>query len=308
MGFATTAQQVALMFAFILLGLFGARKKWIGPQAVTGMTNILVYFVAPGVIIQAFNRTFSADRLRDLGIVALVDLAAFPLAILLGWLLFRKVRDPDRRRNLRFAAIYSNAGFLGLPLVQALLGPDGVFFAVIFVVVFNIFVWTQGRSMFISGQAGVKELFANPVIPSMVIGIVLFLFSVRLPGFLVTGIGYLAALNAPLSMFVVGASLAGVRWRTFATDPWIWLGTAVRTLLIPTLAILALWPIPLPAEVRLTILIPLACPVAAYLVMFSVLHETDTDFPARLVSLSTLISVLTLPAWVALANTLWGVT
>jgi len=292
------------MFSFILLGLFGARKNWIGPQAVTGMTNILVYFVAPGVVIQAFNRQFSSDRLRDLGIVAVVDIAAFVLAIFLGWLLFHRVSDPDRRRNLRFAAIYSNAGFLGLPLVQALLGPDGVFFAVIFVVAFNVFVWTQGRSMFV-GKAGLQEVLSNPVIPSMVVGIVLFLFSVHLPGILVTGIGYLAALNAPLSMFVVGASLAAVRWRTFASDPWVWVATAVRNVLIPTLAVVALWPVPLPVEARLTILIPLACPVAAYLVMFSVLHETDTDFPARLVSLSTLVSVLTLPAWVAFAYALW---
>ncbi|MCL2736854.1 MAG: AEC family transporter [Propionibacteriaceae bacterium] len=306
MGFAVTAQQVALMFVFILFGLVGAKRGWIGPQAVTGLTNILVFFVTPGVIIQAFHRPFTLDRLHDLGIVALIDFVAFPVMMALAWVVYGKVVAPDRRRSLRFGLIYSNAGFLGIPLAQALLGPDGVFFAVIFLVPFNVFAWTQGWSMFTSEHVSiVKQLFSNPAIPAVLVGLALFASSLPLPGIVVTGLGYLAGMNAPLSMFVVGASLAAVSLRTVVADPWLWLGTAMRNLAIPTVGILVLWAVPLPLVAKLSILIPLSCPVATYLVMFCVKHAVDADFSARLVSMSTLASIVTLPAAVSLGSALW---
>jgi len=306
MGFGTTAQQVGLMFVFILLGLFGAHKKWIGDQAVVGMTNIMVYFVTPAVILQAFNRPFDIGKLGELGIVAAVCLVAFPVMIGLVWLLYAKVRDPDRRRDLRFGGIYSNAGYLGIPLVQALYGSDGVFFTVLFVVAFNIFVWTQGWAMFPSTTGGpLKQLFKNPAIPSVILGLLLFVFSVNLPSIVTEGLGYLAGLNAPLAMLIVGATLAKVNWRTFATDPWVWVGTAVRNVLIPLIAVLVLWAVPLSQTAKAAILIPIACPVAAFLVMFTVLHEMRPDFASRLVCVSTLACIVTLPATVSLAYALW---
>ncbi|MCL2482451.1 MAG: AEC family transporter [Propionibacteriaceae bacterium] len=307
MGFAVTAQQVGLMAVFIVFGLFGAKKKWISDQAATGLTNILIYFVTPGVILQAFNRPFSMSRLHELGIVTLVVCLAFPVMTGLAYLIYLKVPDLAIRRDLRFSLIYSNAGFLGIPLSQALLGPDGVFFAVIFMVPFNIFVWTQGWSMYDSRRTGpIKRLFSNPAIPAVIVGIALFLAPVSLPSIVVTGLNYLAGMNAPLAMFVVGVSLARVRWRTFASDPWIWLGTAMRNLLIPIVGILALWLVPLSIQAKLGVLIPLSCPVATFLVMFAVTHKVDSDFAARLVSLSTLVSILSLPATVSVASSLWS--
>ena len=305
MGFATTAQQVGLMFGFILLGLFGAKKTWISKETVSGLTNILVYFVTPGVIIHAFYRPFSLSQLHDMGITALVDALLFPAMMLLVYVLYARVKDPDRRRTLRFGGIYSNAGYLGIPLVQALFGAEGVFFAVWYVVAYNIYVWTQGWSMFPAGRGGLKQLLSNPAIPSVVVGLGLFASSWTLPGVVVTGLTYLSEMNAPLSMFVVGASLAGVAWRTVATDPWVWVGTAVRNVLIPALGVLVLWAVPLPVTARLATLILLSAPVAAFLVMFTVMHHEDTDFPSRLVTLSTLVSIATLPGTVALAQALW---
>ena len=306
MGFSTTAEQVGLMFAFIALGLLAAKKLWINDQAVSGMTNILIYFVTPGVIINAFNRPFSRSRLAEFGVAAVVIVGIFLVMILIAWVLFVRVRDADRRRDLRFATIYSNAGYLGIPLVQALLGSDGVFFAVLFLVCFNIFVWTQGWSMFSDTTGGrVKQLFSNPALPAVIVGVAIFITSLPLPGIVSTGLGYLSTMNAPLSMFVIGASLAAIKWRTFAADVWVWVGTAVRTVLVPLIMVLILWVVPLPHEAKVAILIPTACPVAAFMVMFSIMRKISPDFATRLVCLSTLVSIVTLPAILSLASALW---
>jgi len=306
MGFSTTVQQVGLMFAFIAMGLLAAKRLWIDDKAVSGMTNILIYLVTPGVILNAFNRPFSRSRLAEFGIAAVVIVGVFFVMIAIAWALFARVRDADKRRDLRFATIYPNGGYLGLPLVQALLGSDGVFFAILFVVWFNIFVWTQGWSMFSTTPGGrIKQLFSNPALPTVAIGVVIFLTSLRLPNVVATGLGYLATMNAPLSMFVIGASLAAIKWRTFAADIWVWVGTAVRTVVVPLVMVLVLWVVPLPHEAKISILIQAACPVAAFMVMFSIMHKTNTDFATRLVCLSTLVSIVTLPATLTLASALW---
>ena len=332
MGFGTTTQQVGLMAVFILLGLFAAKKGWLGQAAILGLTNVLVYFVTPAVIVLSFHRPFSAGQWHNMWVAGLVTAAAYLAMIGLVWLLYGKVRDPALRRDLRFSGIYSNAGFMGIPLVQALLGADGVFFAALFLVGFNLFAWTQGWSMWVGARGAdrptdsgadrpdsgadrpadsggplkpLKPLLTNPVIPAVVIGVVLFVTSAPLPRIVTDGLGYLSGINAPLSMFVIGANLLGVRWKSLVADRWLWLATAVRTLLIPAIAILALWHIPLPEHARLALLIPLSCPVATYLVMFGVLHRTDTGFATRLVCLSTALSVLTLPTVTTVATALW---
>jgi len=306
MGLAITAEQVGLMFFLMLLGLFAAKRGWLGSEAQVGLTNILVYFVTPCVIIQAFDRPYSPDQLMDLGLVALIDVAAFTVVILGIHLATRRLADLDRRRALRYATVYSNAGFLTLPLAQALLGDNGVFFVAIYVVIFNIFVWTHGIGLFPGGSGNVaRRLLQTPAIPAVVVGLVIFLTSFHLPTIVATGLGYLANINAPASMLVVGASLAGISWRASVTDRWTWLGVAIRNVVVPLLGVLVLWPIPLPNAVKLTILIPLSAPIAAYLVMFSVMRGVDTKYPARLVLLSTLVALVSLPATLALAGWLW---
>ncbi|MCL2652732.1 MAG: AEC family transporter [Propionibacteriaceae bacterium] len=309
MGLAVVTQQVGLMFAFLLLGLWAAKVGWISGDATAGLTNVLIYFVVPCVVINAFHRQFSGSQMREFGWATLIDFVSFPLTIGLAYLVVRRARDDGQRRDLRFGAVYSNSMFLGVPLAQALLGADGVFFVIAYVIAFNLFAWTHGYGMFEPGTGSLRmslaRIFTNPAIPSLIVGLVLFVTQLELPGLLLQGIGLMAGLNAPLSMVIVGASLAGAKWAGLLTDKWLWLGVGLRNLVVPLLGVLVLWAVPLPTVVRLAVLIPLACPVAAFLVMFSVKTNKDATFASSLVTLSTLMSVLTVPAMVALAGVLW---
>jgi len=305
MGFGATAEQVALIFVFMLLGLLAARRRWINADTVGGMTNILLNFVVPCVIITAFQHPFSTEQLRDLGVAAAFDAVAFPATILLAHVIFRG-GDGDKRRALRFGAVFSNSMFIGFPLVQALLGTEGLFFAVIYTLAFNVFVWTHGYAMFPGdGTKPLRRLFSSPAIWAIIIGLVLFVGQVQLPGIVSEGLGYLGDMTAPLSMIIVGAGLAKVDWGSLLHDRLPWAGVAVRNALIPLLATLALWVVPLSTTARLATLIPLACPTAAFLVLFSVRSKQDTAFPSLLVALSTVVSIVTVPAVVALASWLW---
>ena len=312
MGFLVTTQQVVLMFALMAIGAGVAKAGWLNQSAVSGLTNILLYVVTPAVILQAFHRPFDRGHLRDFGVVLGLAVASYLLVWALAFGLFNKrlVKDAHRRRALRFGTIYSNAGYLGIPLAQALLGADGVFFGVTFLIAFNVFVWTQGYTMFpasvsLSFRQQLRELARNPNMGPILVGLVLFVGSVPLPGMVVSGLGYLGAMNAPLSMMVIGANLAALTWRDFLGDRWVWAGTVARNLIVPGLALLILNFIPLGTTTRLAILIPLSCPVAAFLIMYTVMRRVDATFATRLMFVSTLVSVVTIPAVMSLAQVLW---
>ncbi|MGC3992680.1 MAG: AEC family transporter [Propionicimonas sp.] len=312
MAFGVPAGQVLIMFILIALGWAAFRLHWIGQESLKGMTNLLLYLVSPSVTILAFQRPFDADRLRMMGIVFLVDLAAFALTIGIANALFnrRVVPDADTRTALRFGTVYSNAGFIGIPLAQAILGNDGVFYTVAFIAAFTVMVWTHGASLFGHDDealaAKVRRVAVNPGIVSIVIALPLFLFSVTLPSPISDVLGYLASMNTPLSMVVVGVNLAAFSLRTVFSDRLVWLGTVARNVLVPAVFIALLGLLPIDPVARLAIVISVSAPVGAFLVIFSVRHDRDTQFATRLLCLSTLASVVTLPAALAAATALWG--
>jgi len=310
-SFVVPAEQVLVMFALMALGWIGVRLRWITGDAERGMTHILLNFVAPAVIIQAFQRPFDQGRLRLIGMVFGIDVLVFALTIVFATVVFnrRTVGDDGRRTAMRFGTVYSNAGFIAIPLTQAILGPDGVLFAAAFVAVYNLFAWSHGVSLFGASTESlgvrVRKMVLNPGILSIAVALVLFVSSVTLPGPVTQAVGYLAALNTPLSMIVVGANLATISLATIFGDRLAWIGAVTRNLVVPLvfLGLLALVPIDLVA--RQSMLISISAPVGAMLVIFTVKHGQDARFATRMLCLSTLLCVLTMPLMLTLASVVW---
>jgi malate permease and related proteins len=310
-GFSVPATQVAIMFGLIALGWIAFRVRWIGTDALKGMTNLLLYLVSPAVIVMAFQRDFDPARLRLIGLVFALDVVSFVIVIGLARALFlrRFVPDDAQRIALRFGTVYSNAGFIGIPLAQALLGDDGVFYAVAYIAVFNAFVWTHGTSLFGHGDLPraerIKKVLLNPNIVAIVVALLLFVASIHIPSPVSNVVVYVASMNTPLSMIVIGVTLADFSLRTVFKGRLVWLGVLARNVVVPLLFVLLLWPLPLDHVARLAILISISTPVGATVVIFSVQHGRDAQFATRLLTLSTLLSLLTVPSVLVLAGLLW---
>lgn len=311
MGFTVPATQVAIMFGLMAVGWVAYRARWLGTEALRGLTNLLLFLVAPSVTIQAFQRPFDAGRLRTIGIVFVIDLVAFAITIAVARALMnrRLVPDPAMRVALQFGTVYSNAGFIGIPLTQALLGSDGVFYAVTYLAAYTVYVWTHGISLFghehVRPSMKLRHVLLNPGIISILIALPLYIFSVHIPSLGSDVVGYLAAMNTPLSMIVVGVNLAAFSLRSIFSDKYVWLGTLARNIIVPALFIVLLGFLPIDPVARMAILISVSTPVGAFLVIFSVRHDQDTQFATRLLCLSTLLCVITLPVALVVAGALW---
>ena len=140
------------------------------------------------------------------------------LSLGLSYGFFRK-EPPQRQKVLRFATIFSNAGFMGLPLVEGIVGDKGVIYGSFFIVVFNLICWTYGFRMMSGGQRmSWKVLLLNPGIIGLIFGLPIYFLKIPIPAVLAEPVGFFADLNTPLAMLVIGSYVAKVDLHSFISD------------------------------------------------------------------------------------------
>ena len=302
----TVFRQVAVLFVLMGAGFAARRMKLLGDAAVEGCANLLMMLVTPCVIVDCFQRPFDQAMLGGLAIAFLIASIGHIAAIAAVPFIVRH-RNDDTRRTLLIAAVFSNAGFMGIPLEQSILGDEGVFYGVVYVVVFNLFMWSWGlktmRNDGAGGRAGLRKIIVNPGTIGLALGLPLFLSSTSLPSAVALPVRHMANLNTPLAMIVVGYSLAGAKLGRVARMPSAYAAAFVRLVAYPVVLIAAMYPFRahLDREMMLALAIAGAAPVAAMVSMFAVKFKRDIDVSVAVVSATTLVSVVTIPIVVAFA-------
>ncbi len=296
------ATQVGVMLLLILVGLVAAKRQWFRPEAEASLVNILFYIVTPTLIVHSFlsveyTPTKAAGLLYMAGCAVLVHLVGVALA----FLVFRK-DDGYRTVILRAGVIFSNGGYMSLPLASALMGDTGVFYVSVYVVVFNVLLWTLGIAMYDKSKINLLRAFLNPGTVGIYVGLPLFFFGVRLPSLLTSALTHLSNINTPLAMLLLGYFLSRTALGIRRGDGKLLACTLLRILAVPGICLLAFWVLPIPAEVVMACMVPASAPVATNVVMFASKFGRDVDSASRLVSVSTLCSVLTIPVFLSLAN------
>ena len=286
-------QQTIIMFALILLGLLLSRRGMITEQGSRDLSNVLLYAVIPCVILRSYMSEFSTEKLRAMGLSALIAVIAFAASIAVAYL-----TCGTRHRIENFAVAFGNAGFIGIPLVTAVFGPEAAFYVVSFSTFANLLQWTYGI-VIISGKKetmNLRMVFVNPVFISMVIGIALFVLQPTLPTVVTGTIGYIADGNTVLAMIILGYYLSKVQLRGLFADVRLYLFSALRLLVVPAVTILVFLPFPFArGEITLITLIAAATPIASSTAIFAQKFDQDYRRAVSYVCLSTILSVATLP-------------
>lgn len=295
-------RQTAVMFLLMGIGWALCRGGKISRDGSRELANLLLYVILPSAILNAFCTEYTAEKSRRLLCAFGLSLAALLLAVLVSRLIFR--RHPIDH----FGAAFSNAGFMGLPLIQALLGSEAVIYSAPFIALLNFLQWTYGVSV-LTGQKGgltLRKTVTNPILLSLAAGLACFYLRITLPGVLSTTVSSVAAMNSPAAMIILGVYLAQTDLRSLFTAPRLYANAAVRLLLIPglTLAMFGLLPASL-REARLALLIAASAPVGANVAVYAQLNHLDYTYASKSVCLSTLLSIGTLPLVIALAGLLW---
>lgn len=303
-SFLIIINQVAVLFILIAIGFLLRKVNLLEEKGVKGITNVVLYAVTPCVIIRSFNREMNIELLRGLLITFAVAIASYLFIIFLTKIIVRE-NEEEKRRIFRFAIIFSNTGFMGIPIYQAVLGDIGVFYGSAYIAMFNVFCWTYGFMMMEgSGKSfDIKKAIVNPGVLSTIIGVIIFVAGIRIPSILEVPMADMAALNTPLPMLVIGYFLAGIALSDFKDLKQYYI-ILCKLVIVPVVVIALTYICKVRGDVFLICAIAVSTPCATTTTMFSEKFDLDAMLSSRIVSLSTLLSIVTMPIIISLAQSI----
>ena len=301
--------QIVVMFLLMAVGFVCARLKYLNNDGAGQLSLILTRIVAPCVIIDSFQREFDPALGVDLLAAAGCTIIAMGLSMVVSHALFRANGPHPNFADKRMCVVFTNCGFMALPLLDALYGSYGLFLGSAFIAVNNVLLWSYGVSQLCrdtSKAQKIRNALLNPGTVSLAIGLVFFLTPLDLPQIPATCVSYLASLNTPVAMIILGAFLAQCDLRSCFQDKQVYFVTALRLLILPLITMVIFLLLPLDSILRNTMLISAAAPVAMACSMFGQVYGTDYLFSTRAVAVSTILSAVTIPFMITLSGLLGG--
>ncbi len=312
------AKQLVIMTFLASVSFLFSKKFNYGKKESEYLSKLLLFVISPCMIFNTFNIPFNSEKLAMLrysvgcGVTTLVFMIAISLIIIHSRTEAGKSRDCLDKMGF----VFSNAGFIGIPLINGVFGNEGVFPLMGYIAVFNIFLWTFGYYT-VNKELGLKKLLINPNIIAIVTGICFFLLPFELPDVLSQTIRYFGNMNTPISMIILGLLFADFkRPQKLEHTPSRRVARTIlfRLIILPVL-ILVLYKTVLltiaPAfalnmenlkRVMMIIFIAASCPVGMNVANFAVIYDKDESYASLLVSISSLLCVITLPVMVRFAE------
>lgn len=307
---STVLTQVGIMFLLMGVGFICYKIGMINNETGQQLSEVLLLIVIPAVIINSFQIEFNSRMAKGLAISFTLAVICHFVGIFIARVFISK-NNPQHNVE-RLAAAYGNAGFMGIPLISALLPENGVFYASTFIAVLNIFIWTHGifsMSGKMSSKDTLKALKSPPII-SIIVGITLFLMSIKLPYVIGSTVGYIADLNTPLAMIVSGIYIARSDLLSVFIDKKIYKVSFLKLLLQPLIMIILFMFIN-PAGENKTIMIAniiaAGCPTATATLLLANRYNAEPERVSKIIAATTLYSIVTLPIIIFILDKTMGI-
>ncbi len=303
--FSVIFSQIIIMLLLLIVGVLCYRLKIIDAKGNNTLANLLLMVVNPMVALNALQTDYRQELVSGLLISFALAAATELIMIVITHLIIRRKGNDDYAVE-RFSAIYPNCGFIGIPLVQAVIGSEGVFYLTAYLTVFNLLSWTHGYVQ-MTGSTSFKEIrkgLLSPMLICCILGIILFFLRIQFPPIIKTTINYIAGINTPLAMIIAGVSVAQTNILGILKKPRVYLVSFLKLLVMPAIALVLLMIFPVNSTVAYMILIASACPCGATATSFAIRFHRNASYASEIYALSTFFSLVTIPAFVYAAERL----
>lgn len=282
-------------------------KLGIIPEGARGpLSQLVIMVVLPCNILSSFMVSYSAQLLARLGMMLAVGLGIQLFCLGLNTFIWNR-QTPPRQKVLKYSTLVSNAGFLGNPVVEGIYGAEGLVYASAYLVPLRIMMWSVGLGYFTATTLGktVKKLLTHPCIIATVLGLVLLVTGWRPPVFITDTVGAIGRTVTVLSMLVIGNILGSVPLKSLVSP--LALGYSLLRLVLIPLAVLGVLLLLRPGAVTMGVAVVLAgMPAGGTGALLAQQYGGDAAFASKLVFVSTLLSLVTIPLWSFLVSALAG--
>lgn len=285
----------AILFVYILLGIYTRKKGIITKDNQQKMIDLILTILLPCMIFGSYDQKITLEVIKKAGLIMLIAFSICVAAIYLGKLLYRKY-PYEKGSIMKYGTIVNNSGFAGLPICSEIFGDIGLFYASFFLIPNRIFMWTAGISLFerTDNKEKWKKVLLNPNIIAVVLGLLFNTLSIELPGFINRSIENIGATVSPLSMMVVGAILADVDLKTIF-DKSVFYMASIRLVLLPLLTLGIVTLFQMDSTVSGVALVLTSMPVGTTTALLAAKYNADVDFASKCVFVTTMLSLITVP-------------
>lgn len=294
--------QLLQMFFIMMFGFILVKIKFLNLGGSQQLANILTKFVIPIVLMLSFQQEYDSGQLQLL-LTSLIG----ALAITLSRIFIAHTVLRNRSKIDRYAIVFSNTAFMGIPIILPILGYEGIFYLSMYIVVSAIFQFTYGIWMLSEGNQPItiKSILTNPASIGAFVGFGLYITRIPLPDVLYNSLDTIGGLSSPLGMILLGGYLARSQFKEIffvKSNYWI---VFIRLLIAPAVALLLIWLLPInDPSVLLVLAIANCTPTAVNTALFSQLYGGDYEYGARIIILASFFSIVTMPLVISLSTLL----
>ena len=286
--------QIIMMFIIAMSGLFLRKKGVLTDEVIKSMNRMLLMVTNPAMLIMVTQKEYRPDLMKGFAQVIIIGLIALSLCCIIMFMIYAR---GDRQKYRPVAAMLSampNAGYMGLPIINAVYGDDGTLLLAAYIIAFNLVSWTLCTTMYTGFNIKSLKGLWNPGFVFTVIGALLYMLRIALPAPLLSTVNTLGAVNTPVSLMLMGARMDTLRPRQLA-NRHLWIPCAVKLLALPAVTILACRIFGVSGLAMGVAVISTAMPSAAFCQMFAERYDREITYASTGVSLSTMLSMATLP-------------
>ena len=298
MDFSGLFNMQIMLFLIMFMGVYFRKTGMIDSNSKTMINNMVINVTLPASILKSFQKEMSQEILMSCAKVMIISILMQITAALLGLVLYKKYPE-ERRKVLQYSTICSNAGELGNALAEGIYGDMGLLYASIFVVPMRTFMWSIGLTYFTEApdkKSLAKKVLTHPCIVAVILGLIIMIFQIKLPGFLDLTVKTVANANTYMAMLLVGTILASVDAKSLV-DKDVLYYAFIRLGLMPFLVFAACRLAGMDSLVTGVSVVLTGMPAASSTAAVASKYHKDEFFATKCVVFTTLFSMVTVPIW-----------
>lgn len=298
------ANLLIKFFAITLLGLFLKKIGIITDPLEKGLNQLLLKVILPLSILSSSQNTYTSELAQNMLLVAVLTVGYYAFSILISNVISKvSGLESNKKRIFLTTTIFGNVGFIGIPVIGELYGGEGVLYAVVYNVCFQLCFFTYGVST-ISGESkfNLKTLIKLPVTVCSILSLIIFIFQIPIQTGIASALSSVGSMTAPISLILIGCSLSSIKVKEILTDKHSYLISVIRMLIYPAAMFVVLLILQVPTLVAGTCAVLTALPSATMNVMYAQEYDCEPQFAARAIIQTMLFMIVTLPVTMILVN------
>ncbi|MBR7164251.1 MAG: AEC family transporter [Clostridia bacterium] len=301
MQFITVVKQVGMLAIIMLMGFLVVKTGYVEARHKDTISKLIMKLILPCLIISSISKeTFDISRLGELATVFVMSVFCIFVLFLIGIITAKLLKVPEATAAAhKMMSCLGNVIFMGYPVIVAMYGETGFFYAIIYWLLNDLFMWTVGVFLLSKKESAPKEKvwkkLLNPNTVSFAIAILMFIFGIHLPPVLNEAATSVGGLTTALSMIFIGMTLATIDMKKTMKKWWIFVVAPIKLVIMPVVFLYLFKLLGIPEVLIGVVVLEAAMPAQTVLTILAHEHHADYEYTAVGLFITTVASLVTLP-------------